>query len=97
MYLVNSILNIVTVLEAWEFQNSNCIKSKRCPFQREAAVKQLKWVDGALYSGDDIGKICKVNVASLKQNIHFNKINNNNAADAVVADAGPLLAAGHLL
>ena len=97
MYLVNSILNIATVLEAWEFQNSNCIKSKRCPFQREAAVKQLKWVDGALYSGDDIGKICKVNIASLKKNIYFNEINNNNAADAVVADAGPLLAAGHLL
>ena len=60
-------------------------------------MKQLKWVDGALYSGDDIGKICKVNIASLKQNIHIYKINNNNAADAVVADAGPLLAAGHLL
>ena len=33
-------------------------------FQREAAVKQLQWVDGALYSGDDMGKICKVNIAS---------------------------------
>ena len=33
-------------------------------FQREAAVKQLKWTDGALYSGDDTGKICKVSFYS---------------------------------
>ena len=40
-------------------------EGKKCIFQREAAVKQLQWVDGALYSGDDTGKICKVIFAKL--------------------------------
>ena len=68
--------------------------------QREAAVKQLVWMDGALYSGDDTGKICKVCIviSHIVNSVNQKQDGAQNVPDnAVVPDAGLVLAARHIL